>query len=90
VGNIVTIKNPEILNDGKNDNSNDEWITIKILDKIKTHGSGNDNNKVLYKVFKSDNQQEYEIDGTMFHPKYIENRNFIGLNNIFDNEYDRK
>jgi len=61
---------------------NDNYISVQILDKFKTHGLGNDNNMVYYTVFSNDKNKEFNVCGRDFHPQYIENRNFIGLNNL--------
>ncbi len=59
----------------------DGYRYVKILDKYKTHGLGNDENKVYYKVIDSESDQLYDIIGTDFHPKYIESRYFCGVLN---------
>ncbi len=57
-----------------------EYIPVEIMDKYKTHGNGNDNIEVVYTVFKKNARDKmYNITGKHFHPKYIENRDFIGL-----------
>ena len=56
----------------------------KIIDKYKTHGLGNDNNRVYYKVQLVDSEldTEYTILGNDFHESYIETRYFAGIYNL--------
>ncbi len=56
---------------------NNKWEIAKIYDKYKSHGKGNDNIMVYYKLVKD--EIEFEATGRDFHPKYIENRNFDGI-----------
>lgn len=54
---------------------------VQIIDKYKTHGNGNDNNEVIYKVVKTDDEDEeiFEVRGSSFSPEYLENRYFDGI-----------
>lgn len=61
---------------------NGDYIKVKIFDKYKTHGHGNDNIEVIYKVKKSNTDKTYEISGRYFHPCHIENRDFSGLRSV--------
>lgn len=83
----VDIGSSVYLLDGRN---------VKILSKTKTHGLGNDNNKVYYKVINDnndefnediENQEEiFEILGSDIDESYIEKRYFPGINNILSKE----
>ena len=61
-----------------------QLVSVQITDKYKTHGLGNDNNIVKYNVI-DETGLEFTVTGRDFHEKYIENRNFPGLNNMFSN-----
>lgn len=62
---------------------NGTYINVKIIDKYKTHGLGNDENKVIYKVIPIDYSDNIiEITGEQFHKMYIENRYFKGIMNF--------
>lgn len=65
-----------------NDLYSNKETEVIIIDKYKTHGLGNDKNKVIYKVLDISEEKEYEITGEQFSLKYYENRFFEGLNNI--------
>ncbi len=53
---------------------------VQIIDKYKTHGRGNDNNVVEYKVLSLEDSTEYEkITGKQFSRAHLENRYFEGL-----------
>jgi hypothetical protein len=66
-------------------NIDGKWKNVKILDKYKTHGLGNDKIVVIYKVCLQDDtsqNSEFEITGEQFHSSYIENRNYEGFPRI--------
>ncbi len=58
-----------------------DYIKVKIIDKKKSHGKGNDEMVVSYTV-ECEDTTRYTTIGKYFHPMHVENRDFIGFTEL--------
>ena len=84
VGNKVTFWDPK----------SEQWIEdATVVDYKKTHGLGDKNfTEFILEKDHGDGSgpQNYGVRGEQFHPQHRENRNFPGLNTLFETEEERK
>ena len=83
----ISINDTIIVKTNHKNSHNGEWIPVKIL-AVKSNGLKNLEKETIYLVrsLSEGIEEEFEIDGSAFHPAYRNYRNFDGLNNIFNND----